>query len=330
MAKKRVGFDIGAGSLKVAVTGGVRTVVHEIRLPEQMFQDGEIRTPNGFSEFLKRECKKRRIPKGECALVLPARQVLCRTVTLPKMTIDQLMLNLPYEFSDFIADDADKFFCDYAMCESTPEEEAQGQMTMMAATVAKERITQYVKMFSNAGFKLRTLLPAEMVMIRIADRYRQNTPGSPEEYCFVDLGQEKTTIMIIRKDRVRATRQIQEGCAMIDQAIADAMNVDPFLAGSYKHTNYQNVLESPECTDIYQRIAVEILKVVNFYQYNYRDSQLGGLYLIGGGSQIDAFRQVISSVLELPLLPVEELLGISGVESADARSALAAIGLTIG
>ncbi len=330
MAKKRVGFDIGAGSLKVAVTGGLQTTVHVIRLPEQMFQDGELRAPNGFSEYLKRECKKRRIPKGECALALPARQAICRTVTLPKMTIDQLMLNLPYEFAEFIGDDADRFFCDYAMCESTPEEEARGQMTMLAAAAAKEQIIQYVKVFSNAGFKLRTLLPAEMVMIRIVERYRRNTAGSPEEYCFVDLGQEKTTIMIIRRDRVRATRQVEEGCALLDQAIADALNVDPFLAGSYKYTDYQNVLESPDCMDIYHRIAVEILKVVNFYQYNYRDSQLGGLYLIGGGSRIEAFCRVISDVLELPLLPAAELLGISGVEPGDAGSALAAIGLTIG
>ena len=106
-----------------------------VRLPENMMDDGEIVMPNSFSDFLKHEMKVRKIKGRECALVLPARQVICRFVTMPQMTQDQLELNLPYEFNEFVQNDPETFFFDYAMCE--PEEgDSPDQMYMMAAASA--------------------------------------------------------------------------------------------------------------------------------------------------------------------------------------------------
>ncbi len=333
MAKTRLGFDIGNSSVKIAAVAGDKVQVYEIRMPENMINDGEITMPNAFSEFLKKEMKRLKVPKGECALVLPARQVICRLVTLPKMTTEQLMLNLPYEFSEFIQGDPDRFLCDYALCENDFEEsEEEGEhMTMMAAAASKERIQQYVHMFSAAGLKLRTLLPGEMSLIRLVEKYREKNPESPEEFCFINLGQDNIGITIVQKDKVRATRQIEFGCGQLDLAIADLMNTDPFLAGSYKLTNYQNVWYAPECAEIYQRIAVEILRVLHFYRFNYRDSQLAGIYLVGGGACILPLRQRLEEmldedVMELPLLPVEEFAP-GGLEAGEAARAILALGM---
>lgn len=321
MAKTRLGFDIGNHSVKIASATKSGTAFYEIPLPDHMMQDGGIQLPNAFSDFLKKERKRLKIPKGDCALVLPPRQVICRTVTLPKMSTDQLMLNLPYEFSDFIQDDVDKFLCDYAMCD--PEEgESPDQMTMMAATASKERITSYIRMFAGAGLKLKVLLPPEMALINLVKQYRERNPGAPLEYCFVDVGQESVKITVIKKDRVQARRNINLGCSSIDRAIAEMMNVDAFLAGTYKLSNYQNVLESQECQDVCGNIAVEILKVLNFYQYNYRDSHLEGIYLTGGGAAVAPLREAIQNVVDMPFLQTERLIA-GGVASGAGMAAAA-------
>ena len=47
--------------------------------------------------------------------------------------------------------------------------------------------------------------------------------------------------------------------------------------------DYQSVLSSSEVTDLCDRIAVEILKVINFYQFTYRSSSLvAGLVVRSG------------------------------------------------
>ena len=339
MAKTRLGFDIGNSSVKIVVAGS-KTNLYEIRMPDNMMKEGEIAMPHAFSEFLKKERKRLKLPKGSCGLVLPTNQVICRLVTLPKMTKEQLMLNLPYEFSEFIHDDPDKFFCDYAMCEEIEEDIKEGeeemgeQMTLMAAAASKNRLAQYIRIFANAGFKLETLLPGEMSLIQLTKSYCQRNPESINEFCFVDIGHHAVRITIIKRDQVLAERQIDLGCAQLDNVISDLMITDPFVAGSYKLSNYQNVLDSPECMEVYQQIAVEILRVIHFYRFKYRENQMRGIYLIGGGASIPQLRNRISEMLEedmpeLSMLSVKELLTDSGLTPEEAAKGILAMGMTI-
>lgn len=327
MAKTKLGFDIGNHSVKIAAVSASRAEVHDIRMPDNMVQDGEIVMPTAFADFLKKESRKLNIHRGECALALPARQVICRTVTMPRMTEEQLLLNLPYEFNEFIEGDPDRFICDYALCGGDDGESEQ--MTMVAAAASKSRVGQYVRVFSDAGFKLKTLLPGEMAIINLVKKRRTAHPDSENEYCVVNLGHDVITITIVNRDRLQATRQLDFGCRRIDQAIADVFDTDPFLANSYKRTNYQNVLYSRGCMDVYQSIAVEALKVVNFYRYNYRSSQLTGIYLAGGGAAIEPLRERIGTLVDMPILPLRELLPWPELDPASAATGILALGMTV-
>ena len=326
----KLGFDIGNNSVKIAEVRGGKLTVHDIRMPDNMMNDGEIAMPNGFSDFLRREMKARKIKGRECALVFPARQAICRFLAMPKMTKEQLALNLPYEFSEFVENDPDKFVYDYAMCAPDANDDPE-QMYMMAAAASKERITQYIRIFSGAGLKLKTLLPVEMSLMRLVAGYRARDPENrPQEYCFVNLGRNTVVITIIKNDRIRAARQIEMGCAAIDAVIADTMGVDPFLAGSYKYNNFQGVLDTPQCSEVYQRIAVEIQRVLNFYRFNYRDSELSGMYLLGGGAAISQLTDTVEDMAEMPALPLDELMNAPGLDLTSAVKGALAIGMAVG
>lgn len=67
-------------------------------------------------------------------------------------------------------------------------------------------------------------------------------------------------------------------------------------------------LSSSEVTDLCDRIAVEILKVINFYQFTYRSSSLEGIFLVGGGAALPCLRKAIEETVGLPLLSPERLL----------------------
>ena len=97
MGKIKVGFDIGGSSMKAAVAQGNSFRVESVRLPEKLVDENGITMPNAFSQFLKQTVKELRLPHGSAALVLPANHVICRLVSMPEMTQDQLLMNLPYE-----------------------------------------------------------------------------------------------------------------------------------------------------------------------------------------------------------------------------------------
>lgn len=306
MAKTTLGFDIGNYSLKIAVAQGDSLRLYEERLPENMMENSAVAMPNAFVDFLRRVKKQLALPRGECALVLPENQVICQLVKLPRMEEKQLLLNLPYEFSDFITGDPTQYFCDYAVCEPLPGDGAD-EITVMAAAMAKQQIQQYVRMFSQAGLRLRMLLPQEMALLALTARQPGGKNAAPE-YCFVDLAQTATRITILQGDRLLGQRSIPLGGRALDHTVADLLGTDLFLASAYKEGNYQEVLQNPACTEVISQIAVEILKVINFYQFTYRASSLQGIYVSGGGAGLLPMRQAIADALGLPALPAAGLL----------------------
>ena len=314
MARTQLGFDIGSNSMKVAVCKGNSVRVEQVRLPENLVDEaGNITLPHAFAQFLKQQRKELSIPRGTASLVLPPNQVICRLVTMPKMTTDQLMMNLPYEFADFVHGSSDQYFCDYALCSPNVEENEEDGIPMMAAAAAKQTLAEYFQMFARAGIKLKTVLPQEMALINLV-KGRKN---GAEEFCFVDLGQQATRITVVWRDRVQATRQIALGGRNLDMAVVDQMGVDPFLANTYKFGNHQGVQSLPALTDVCDRIAVEILKVINFYQFTYRSSNLEGIYLVGGGAAMPYLRQSIEGTVGMSLLSPEDLLPGTGERAAD-------------
>ena len=313
MGKTRLGFDIGSSSLKIAVLRGNEIRMEEVRLPENMVDEtGQIVLPHAFAQFLRQTRKELSLPRGRAALALPPSQVICRLVTMPRMTTEQLMLNLPYEFSDFIQGVADQYHCDYAVCVSAEEDdEAQG-VPMMAAVAAKQTLAEYTRIFALAGLRLKTVLPQEMTLIQLC----QARGAGADDFCFVDLGHQFTRITVVWRDRIQATRQIALGGRNLDTVVANELGVDPFLSNTYKASNFQNVLTLPALSEVCDRIAVEILKVINFYQFTYRSSSLSGIYLVGGGAALPLLRQSIESTVGLPLLDPADLLPEAGERAA--------------
>lgn len=313
LKKIKIGFDLGNNSLKVMALKKGKWEFHELPFPEHLMEEDSITMPHAFSAFLKKKKKELRLPKGPAALILPTSQAICRLVSMPNMSEEQLMLNLPYEFSDFINGEPHQYHCDYALCEAPLQtqdsmmEQDSKELTMMAAAVEKQQIQDYVRMFAAGGFALKRILPKEMSLIQLVKAYRAKHADAPMEYCFIDLGYLSTRIFVVQEDRIQITRHIPTGCRDLDAVAADILNVDQFLADAYKRGNHQGILENPRCMELYEHIAVEVLKLVNFYHFTYRQNQLGGVYLIGGGAEIAPLRQIMEETLGLPILSGKDL-----------------------
>ena len=76
------------------------------------------------------------------------------------------------------------------------------------------------------------------------------------------------------------------------------------------------VLNCLAVADVCDRIAVEILKMINFYQFTYRSSSLDGIYLIGGGAALSCLRKAIEDTVGLPVLSPDHLLPGVGERAA--------------
>ena len=328
MPKTMLGFDIGACELKIAQWDGSavrRTVIAQ--MPDNLVKNGVIISYAAMADFIKETARENRLSGRDCAVILPASYAFLRRVTVPAMTENQLQVNLPYEFRDYLTMSKDKYFYDYAVNSLDRDEEGKPlSMDLTAAAVPKEVIEDYRDMFRRAGFRLRTAIPVECAYSNLL-RLRGDTEG--REFSFLDLGHTAARLHIFTGTCFEATRVIDVGLSSVDDAIADAMGVDEHLARTYKHTNHQGAQTLEPAINVYNAIALDFRKAVNFYGFNNRESDLRDTWCCGGGIHIPALRDVITQAVDLTIHDVGELLPPAAESAENLSACAAAIGAAI-
>lgn len=311
-ATHMLGIDIGGNNCKIAVREGSGMRLISTRMPENMIHDGEIASPETMAEFLHDIREGEHIRDRNCALVLGSAQVFFRHVTLPPMSTEELEINLPYEFRDYITDDPSEYVYDYAVDKIVRDDEGKVlQMELFGAAVSRKLVESYGNILRKAGFKLRMVTPAPMAYARLVHDHI-NSVGMPDgsDVVLVDIGHADIVVSLFRAGVYDSARTIDFGCDDLDRIVADLKGIDPYTASSYKYANFEGVLDEPECLSLCDRIALEISKVVNFYNFSNPEREIGRLCVMGGGARIPQVTKAISETVSVPMATIEDLLPI--------------------
>lgn len=348
MAKTILGVDIGSDSLKLAlVTGKMVKKVVAVPMPHSLVKEGRVVSVDAMGDLISSTMQENGIRCTEGALVLSDEVSYIRNTTMPRMTAEQLEVNLPYEFRDYIAEDLKDYSYDYAMLSSVneakaakkakkPKEEKKSKddlfgdvepteepapeaaeplpvandeegMEIMAAAVPTAVIEDARAMFHKAGLKLVKAAPSVCSFIPLIRSVEEIT-GDTGEYCLLDLGYKSIRMYMFRGDRYIVTRELETGLASLDEVIAEAYGVDTHLAHTYLLTNYDDCQNKEACQNSYSDIAVELMRALNFYRFSNQDSQLSDVWLCGGGALIAPLRDAITETLDLEIHQASELL----------------------
>lgn len=327
-----IGIDVGNANCKFALhDGGGYRFISE-RMPDNVVRDSEVVSPESLSRFLRDVRKKHRIRERKCVLALNTANIFFRHITLPPMTVSELVLNLPYEFRDFIQDDPDGYTYDYAVDEIVRDEDGNiERMELYAAAAHTALIDSYAQFLRKAGFKLKAVTIAPMAYMALLRDYRESRGGGQLEdhdVVFVDIGHANVTIYLFRGWHFDSARTIDFGCDEFDRVIADMKGIDPFTAGNYKLSNFEGVMDSPECLAVCDRLAVEVSKVINFYSFNNPDREIGSICFLGSGSRIPQLTSAISEAVSLSTCTVEAFMPTTAASQENASvCALAFSGL---
>lgn len=115
MAKSCLGIDIGKDQLKlVLMKGETIQKTASVQMPEGLLKDGRIVSVETTGELIRKTMKENKIRCKEAAVVVSSGICFLRNVTMPEMTAEQLVYNLPYEFRDYITDELKKYAFDYS------------------------------------------------------------------------------------------------------------------------------------------------------------------------------------------------------------------------
>jgi type IV pilus assembly protein PilM len=309
LGKSLVGVDIGNHDVKFAtMKKGVMQIIAE-RIPPGIVKEGRIADKKAMGAFLKKVRRQHRLRVHRCAVILPDAGTVFRRITVPAMTTKELALNHPYEFRDYINGDPEEYIFDYAV--ERADTDANGDiitLDLMAASAEKATVYEFAEILKRGGFRMKVALPRQTAMRNILANHIAHGGDPAKEYCMVEIGYYNSRVEIFRGLELGASRVIDIGCFDVDSAIADIYGVDEYLAAQYREKNLDGVLDTSACAAVYERLALEIRKAVNFYLYENRDSEISDVYYCGMGAAITQFIAAAELDTSLHLSDIEEML----------------------
>lgn len=320
---RMIGVEIGTSTLKMVVCSGssVKKMVVE-KMPADLVREGQVVSPLAMTDFLKNVMKEHNIRGGNAALVLPSKLVIGHHVTMPAMDEKSLLLNLPYEFRDFVGKDGAKFDYDYSMLGIKDE-----VMELYACAVRKDIVEQYYNIFKKAGLTLKVAIPAEMAWCNLINQGDK----LPKKLCIVDVGHSTTRVNFFIDGNFVMGKEIDMGGALFDQTIADVQQIDPHAARTHKEANMNKILSADFMNEAYQVLAVEVMKIVNFFKYS--DHTEGGtvehLYYCGGSSVIEPLRVTLLKATDMTMHNVQRIVGMDGASAEKSVYCAVAAGAAI-
>lgn len=325
-----IGIDIGNNAVCMAQIDGSQARAKVARLPENLVREEEVVAPESLGSFIKEMHDTGGFSGKKCVLILPEDNTYFRTVTMPPISDSQLKLNLPYEFRDYVGNEGAAYNYDYALREVVRDEEGKPvEVRLFAAAARRDMVNEFAQILRKAGLRLEAAIPREMALIQMLHHAVEAGMGEDEEYCLVEIDYDHTHIDIARGRNLTASKTVDIGCRLVDEAIADIYNIDTYLSATYRETNYENVLDEPACHAVYERISLEITKAVNFYKYENQGSSLSNIKFCGIGASVPLLVSQIANYAQLNESPVTELLPPQVHDVYDAVMCATAIGAVL-
>ena len=330
MAKSCLGIDIGKDQMKLVLMKGENIVkTASVQMPEGLLKDGRIVSVETTGELIRKTMKENKIRCKEAAVVVSSGICFLRNVTMPEMTAEQLVYNLPYEFRDYITDELKKYVFDYSWGsgeempkgkklkkaskkkEEKPEEEEnqkRNEMELLAAAAPLEVMEDLRLMTRKAGLKLTFAAPEVSACENLLHYKLRNEQDKDKEYGILDLGSTSSRLFIFKEDRHQVTRVIERGMEQVEELLADNFHIDIHLAHTWLLANHEDCIHSEVCQDAFSQISVELMRALNFYQFSNPDSRLEDIYICGGGASIATMRQSLEENLDVKIHEAGELL----------------------
>lgn len=330
MAKSCLGIDIGKDQLKLVLMKGENIVkTASVQMPEGLLKDGRIVSVETTGELIRKTMKENKIRCKESAVVVSSGICFLRNVTMPEMTAEQLVYNLPYEFRDYITDELKKYVFDYSWGsgeempkgkklkkaskkkEEKPEEEEnqkRNEMELLAAAAPLEVMEELRLMTRKAGLKLTFAAPEVSACENLLHYKLRNEQDKDKEYGILDLGSTSSRLFIFKGDRHQVTRVIERGMEQVEELLADNFHIDIHLAHTWLLANHEDCIHSEVCQDAFSQISVELMRALNFYQFSNPESRLEDIYICGGGASIATMRQSLEENLDVKIHEAGELL----------------------
>lgn len=291
------GVDIGAGSIKVVrVSTGRHPKLLSAALVELSL---DPTTATAVSTDLRHLQSGKKIGRRNIVTLMPGKDLTIRSLTLPKMPLDELGEAVRWEAKKHISYPLDTAQVEYLI---VGEKLEAGVSKYDVVWVAAERgkVLQHLAPFDESGIKV-SAVDANALALR--NVLRLGEKSSDANTLVVDIGAGKTEINIFKSGILRFSRCLETGGLDMTRAVAEALGIGLPQAEEKKRS--LNVLPPPEDDPAGAAVRVrldtllmEIRRSVEYYKTTFREKDVESMVLTGGVSLMQGIGEYCAQSLE--------------------------------
>lgn len=345
MAKTRIGLDIGSTAVRVAevAPGDVPVVLRAAQTPlaPGAVENGEVRQPDVVAEAIRELWGKAGVKGRQVHLGVGNQRVVVREVSLPWLPEKELRESLGFQVQEFIPMAAEEAVLDF---DPLGEADQGGRKMLRILLVAahKPMISALVEAVQMAKLEPASIDLTPFAIVRAVGTSDEGLDlEHTGDEAIVDVGAHVTAICVHDRGVTRFVRILPSGGRDISLAISRGLGVDDDAAEQLKRG--QEVEDGPSLEDV-RRVATtragsfvdEVRSSLEFYAAQVPGARIARVLVVGGGSKLDGFLEVLRDRIPVPVEPghlferVKSELDLSPEAAAEAEPVLAvAVGLGI-
>jgi len=307
MARNCVGLDIGSSSIKVvSVKPGKRGLaLHAFGLeplPPQTIVDGTIMNQSAVVDGLRSLWSRLRLRQKDVALAIAGHSVIIKKITVPVMTKDELVEQIPWEAEHHIPFAKDDVEIDYQVVN---QRNASGQMELLLVAAKKEVVHDYAAVAREASL---APLIVDVAAFTVQNAFEANYRMAPgETVVIINIGASISNINILRDKVSTFTRDVTIGGSSFTEEIQKQLNVSHDEAEAYKVGGPQSehgvipheverIIES-----VAEVMAGEFQRSLDFYLATSAEANVSKIFLSGGTAKVAALHRAIEKRSRLPV-----------------------------
>src|SRR5262245_55122219 len=225
MAKNCVGLDIGSSSIKVvSVKSGKRGLALGSfgiePLPPQTIVDGTIMNQSAVVDAIRSLWERQRLRHKDVALAIAGHSVIIKKISVPVMTREELVEQIPWEAEHHIPFARDDVEIDYQVV--NPRNQA-GQMELLLVAAKKEVVHDYAAVAREANLTPTVVDVAAFTVQNAFEANYQMSPG--ETVVIINIGASISNLNVLRDRATTFTRDVTIGGSSFTEEIQKQLNV---------------------------------------------------------------------------------------------------------
>lgn len=315
--KTLLGLDIGQSAIKFSEVSfnGKEFKLERFSsypLPEASIIDDEIQKENEIVAAIQTAYKNGEFESKHVCLGISGPNTIARKLQLAGGTEEEIEDQVIWEaeqYLPFAIEDCNLDFFNLG-------ENEGGGVDVIIAAAKKEILLNYKGLVEASGLKVKRVDLSQIALCNIFELAVYNKISEDEvgSWIVIDLGAQKTQVLIFKNNTPIFMKEIDVGGSMITEEIQRQLGVNYFEAEDLKITGDENgnlpeeILEIID--DVVEAIFGELKKTIDFYISSTSDDSFLGCSITGGSSLIPGLVEGIKALLNVDVEVLNPFDGI--------------------